>query len=119
MTRERRERITPCMTHTTPNQGTGLRGWRRDMSPKDRLKADVDKYVEAIMYALGCEYRALSDVRDSKALPVARVNRILRRSSADALLPLVIAAMTERELIRVEGTVLYLLPKAIEEFERV
>lgn len=90
---------------------------RREMPPVERLREDVAKYAEAVLYALGAEYRAMADVRAARSVSIGRVNRILRRSSADALAPMVLSHMVERGLVKVDAGVIHFLPDLIAYFE--
>jgi len=92
-------------------------GWRRDLTPLDRLRSDIEGYVESVVFALGEEYGALTDVRMSRSITVMRINRILRRSSADALAPMVLNRMSRAGLIRIDGSVVHFLPMLIARWE--
>ena len=78
---------------------------------------DVEKYAEVVLYSIGSEYRSMEDVRAAKSISTSRINRILRRSSADSLTPMVLTLLAEKGLIRVSGIVIYFLPPLIERFE--
>lgn len=93
-------------------------GWRREMTPVERLKADADTYAELVIYMLGTEYAAMEDVRNARSTNLSRVTRVLRRSSADCLTPMVIGRLVERGLVRVEANVLYFLPALIAAWEK-
>lgn len=92
-------------------------GWRRDMTPVDRLRADAERYADAVIYSLGSEYATLSDVHDARSVSVMRISRILRRSSADGLAPMVLAYMVRAGLIRIDGSVVHFLPTLIARWE--
>lgn len=97
-----------------PDPGSG---WRRSMDPMERLKVDAARYAGAILYALRAEYQAMADVRAARAVAISRVTRVLRRSSADALLPLVLDNLRERGLVRLDGPLVHFEAPLIEAWE--
>lgn len=94
-------------------QGT----WRRDLDPQERMEADARRYADAVVATLAAEWATVQVVRNAKAVGIARIRRILKRSSADSLLGPVLSRMVKDGLINVDGEIVEFRSALIKRFE--
>ena len=94
-----------------------MENWRQRMDPVERNEQDAARYADAVVAALGAEWRTVPVVRTAKCVGITRIRKILARSSADALLGLVLQKLVSQELINIEGEIVYFEPALIARFE--
>lgn len=90
--------------------------FQRDKPAEDRNAEAASRYAEAIIKILSAEWDTVPALRSTKSIGVSKVRKILARSSADALLGLVLQRLIMDELVEIRGDMLHFEPKLIRRF---
>lgn len=94
------------------------RSWRQTADPRERAEQDAARYAEAVVAALGAEWRTVAVVRTAGGVGIRRVRKILARSSADALLGLVLTRLVKLGFVVIEDEIVRFTPAMIKRFRR-
>jgi len=92
--------------------------WKQQVDPTTRNEQAAEKYADAVIASLAAEWQTVPVLRAAKCVGIARIRKILARSSADALLGLVLQRLVMEELVSIKGEIIHFTPTLITRFER-